>query len=288
MIVHQCPIPKLFRPKEPLYFNYQQTDRKTTNLRGSLDHAFILAQRRGLPYIQYPDVDEWVAPDEFPEHLTFFTGLIALNCKDLKEIMDFKSLGRFTFSPHVLEFFETVGTEAFVEGGLFNVRLYRNGERWRVPMVMEQGTLALKSTVDLDPHYYYHIQISVNGNWLTVPDNYWQGMRRYPTVLWQLARMFYTCFGREPIEKLQLLGTGRPRTPSTQWPGEGTTDRTKDVPTFRTGLVKMSDIHCAQIQRGETIPDETSPGGGGMISRDLWGPTNVLYAGIIADRRPKQ
>jgi hypothetical protein len=289
MVVHQCPIPKIFRPEAPLYHNYQQVDRKTTNLRGSLEHAFILAQRRGLPYIQYPDVDEWVAPDEFPEHLTFFTGLIALDCEDLKYVMDFKSLGRFSFSPHVLEFFDTVGTEAFIDGGLFNIRLYRNGERHKVPLVMEPGTLKLKTLTDLDPHYYYHIQISVNGDWLTIPNDYWQGMRRYPTVLWQLARMFFTCFGREPIEKMQLLGVGRPRTVDPKWPGEGTTDWTKDVPTFRTGIVKMSDIHCAKIQRGDTNPDETGPNGpgGGMIGRDNWGPTNVLYAGIIAERKPK-
>lgn len=287
MVVHQCPIPKIFRPDYPLYQNYQQVDRKTTILRGSLEHAFILASRRGLPYIQYPDVDEWTAPDEYPFQLTFFTGLLALDCNDLKYLMDFKSLGRFTFSPHVLELFETVGTAAFKGDALFQIRLYRNNELYSVPLKMEPGTLRLTTDRDLDPKYYYHIQIAANGNWMTIPNAYWQGMRRYPTVLWQLARMFWTCFGRKPKEDLQLIGVGRPRSPNPQWPGEGTSKWTDNVPSFRQGIVKMSDIECAKKQRGETIPDETSPGGGGMITKDLWGPDNVMYAGLIAEHRPK-
>lgn len=285
MVVHQCPIPKLFRPKYPLGHNYQQLDRKTTNLRGSLEEAFILAERRGLPYIQYPDTDDWIAPDEFPDRLTFFTGLITLDCNDLKYLMDFSSLGRFKFNPHFTEFFETVGDKAFGYNSLFDIRLYRNGERLSIPLTMEPGTLKLMSSKELDPRYYYHIQISANGNWLMVPDAVWQGVRRYPTVFWQLCRMFWVCKGKEPLEKLELLGLGRPRTPNADWPGEGSTDRLKDIPHYPQGIVKMSDINCGKIQRGTTIPDATAPGTGGFITRDYFGPTNVLYAGIIAERK---
>lgn len=287
MIVHQCPIPSIFRPKFPLHHNYQQVDRKTTNLRGSLDHAFILAQQKGLTYIQYPDTDDFVAPDEYPEQLTFFTGLLAMDCENLKEIMDFRSLGRFSFNPWFLEFFDTVGTEAFVEGSFFSIRLYRNNSLYKIPLSMQPGTLKLMADRELDPRYVYHIQIAVNGNWLTIPRHRWMGIRRYPTVLWQLMRMFWACRGREPLNKLELVGAGAPRKPNLEWPGEGTTPWTADVATFKTGYVKMADIHCAQISRGSTIPDETSPGGGGMIARDNFGPTNVLYAGIISEKRPK-
>lgn len=287
MLVHQCAIPKVFRPEFILHQNYQQIDRKTTQLRGSLDHAFILAQRRGLTYIQYPDTDDFVAREEFPEKITFFTGLLALDCKDLKYVMDFKSLGRFTFNPYFLEFFETVGTEAFGSDGFFDIRIYRNGERYQVPLTMEPGTLKLMAKWDLDPHYVYHIQISVNGNWLVIPPHKWNGIRRYPHVFWSLCRMFAVCRGREPFDQMVLVGAGADRTPDPKWPGEGTTAYTSELEDVRKrGYVKLSDINCGKIQRGTTIPDETSPGGGGMISRDLFGPTNVLLAGLIAERRP--
>lgn len=290
MLVHQCAIPKIFRPDHLLYQNYQQVDRKTTVLRGSLDHAFILAQRKGVPYIQYPDTDDFVPNEEFPEQLTFFTGLLSLDCNDLRYLMDFKSLGRFTFNPYILEFFDTVGSEAIGTDGFFDVRIYKNGERMSLPMTLERGTLKLMADRDLDPHYVYHIQIAVKGNWLVIPSRKWEGIRRYPHVLWQLCQMFGVCKGREPFNKLELIGTQRPRTEDLLWPGEGTTHWTQDLKDVcKTGYVKMADINCAKIQRGENIPDETSPGGGGggMVGRDLYGPTNVLNAGLISEHRPR-
>jgi hypothetical protein len=203
--------------------------------------------------------------------------------------MDFRSLGKFTFNPYFLEFFETVGTEAFDFNGFFDVRLYRNGERLTVPMTMEPGTLKLMATHELDPHYVYHIQIAVRGNWLAIPGPKWQGIRRYPHVVWMLCALFGVCKGREAFDKMDLIGKGRPRTEDPKWPGEGTTKWTSDLEDVcKTGYVRMSDINCAKVQRGETIPDETSPGGGGggMTGRDLYGPTNVLMMGLISDKRP--
>lgn len=289
MLVHQCAIPQIFRPKYPLWQNYQQVDRKTTVLRGSLEHAFILAQRRGVPYIQYPDTDDFVANEEFPEQLTFFTGLISLDCNDLKYIMDFKSLGRFTFDPYFLEFFESVGTKAFDFNSFFDIRLYRNGERMSVPMTMEQGTLKLMAAYELDPEYVYHIQLALRGNFLTIPSDKWKGIRRYPHVVWQICNLFGVCKGRYPFKDLQLIGLGRDRTPDSDWPGEGTTDWTKDLEgVCKRGYVLMSDITCAKIERGQTIPDETSPGGGGggMVGRDNYGPTNRYLYGLITEKRP--
>ena len=226
--------------------------------------------------------------EDFPEQLTFFTGLIVLDCNDLKYIMDFKSLGRFTFNPYILEFFDTVGSEAFGEYGFFDVRLYRNLDRMTVPLTMEPGTLKLMTTVDLDPRYVYHIQISLRGNWLTIPSFKWEGLRRYPHVFWQMCRFFGVCKGHEDFNKMELLGVGRDRTVDLKWPGEGTTKWTADLEDVcKTGYVKMADINCGRVQRGNTIPEETSPGGGGggMIGRDLYGPTNQLLAGIISDKR---
>lgn len=285
MIMNQCPIPKLFRREFP-YQNYQQVDRKTTNLRGSLDHAFHISERRGLPYIQYPDNDEWTAPDEHPDKLTFFTGLLMLNCNDLHALMDFSTLGRFSFTPWFIEFFETVGSDTFGQTSFFDIRIYRNNERLRIPLEMERGTLKLRSKIALDPEYYYHIQISVNGNWLGITRDKWEGIRRYPTVFWNLCRMFYVCKGREPLSKLELLGLGRPRSPDPLWPGEGTTKWTQDVEHFATGYVKASDIKCGQIARAEVIPDQTGPNGmDAFTAMNNYGPANVLYAGLIADKR---
>lgn len=284
IVANQCPIPKLFRPEFP-YHNYQAVDRKTTVLRGSLDHAFHIAERRGLKYIQFPDADEWTAPDEYPEQLTFFTGLLMLDCEDLTYLMDFKSLGRFRFSPWFVEFFDTVGTKAFESNSFFSIRIYRNNELYNVPLVMEPGTLKLKTTRPLDPEYYYHIQISANGNWFGITADKWEGIRRYPTVFWNLCRMFWVCKGREPLSSLQLVGVGRPRSPNADWPGEGTTDWTKNVDRFTEGYVKTSDILCGRKSRAVTIPDQTGPNGTeGFTSMNTFGPTNVLYAGLIADK----
>lgn len=284
MIMNQCPIPKLFRPDYP-YQNYQQTDRKTTVLRGSLEKAFMISAERGLPYIQYPPTDTWVAPDEYPTKLTFFTGLLMLNCKDLKAVMDFKSLGTFAFTPWFTELFDTVGDRALGPNSFFDVRLYRNNERLYVPLTMEPGTLKLRTTVDLDPEYYYHVQISLNGNWLQIPKDTWEGLRRYPTAYWNICRMFRVCRGKAPLDKLELLGLGRPRTPNPDWPGEGTTDWTKDVPRFTQGYVRWADIECGRTERADTIPGQTGPNGtDAFTALQGYGPSNVLYFGLIADK----
>lgn len=288
MVVHQCPIPRVFRNEYLLNQNYQQVDRKTTALRGSLEHAFILAQRRGMTYIQHPDTDEWVAPDDFPTKLTFFSGLIVLNCEDLTSLMSFKSLGRFTFSPAFLEFFDTVGDLAFKDNSFFDVRVYRNNERYHIPLTMEPGTLKLKTTRELDPRYYYHVQISLNGDWFTISRNKWSKIRRYPKVFWEISKIFNVGPGRYPLKDLELIGVGRPRTPDPEWPGEGTTDYTKDDDPFKEGYVKEKDIQKAINDRATTIPDERYPGGGTYTSVDLIGPTNVLYFGLITERAARE
>lgn len=286
ILMNQCTIPKIFHPPY-IYQNYQAADRKTTVLRGTLDHAFILMRDRKLPYIQHPDIDTWHTDEVPPHRYTFFNGLLALDKEDLTLLMDFSKLGRFTFNPFWLEFIQTLGTNAINSGSFFEIRLYQNDTRLRIPLKIEPGTLRLHTEYELDPTRYYHIQISLNKNFYAINDSYWEMIRRYPTVCWTLFKLFNIGIGRKPISKLELLGLGADRLPNEEAPGEGTSNHTDDVENvFRRGIVKWNDIAEARAEQDKII--EAAGPSSGYMDQDKIGPLNVLFANIIAEvRKPK-
>ncbi|QEM41834.1 hypothetical protein [Pseudomonas phage vB_PaeM_PS119XW] len=283
ILMNQCTIPKVFRP-EYRYQNYQAVDRKTTSLRGTLDHQFLLMRDMGLPYIQHPDIDDWHTDQIPPHRFTFFNGLLCLSKDDLTSLMDFKNLGRFTFNPYWLEFIQTLGTAAIADGSFFEIRLYQNNERLRVPMTIDPGTTLLRTTIPLDPLKYYHIQISLSKNFYGIHDKYWEMIRRYPTTCWSLFRLFRVSIGRNPIEKMELLGLSGPRPEDPDAPGEGTTPITSDLPnTFKRGIVKWGDIAKAREEQDKIIAEVGASGG--YIDQHKVGPLNVLFSHIISDIR---
>lgn len=284
MIMNQCPIPAIFRPKYT-YQNYQQTERKTTMLRGSLEAALNMHAGMGATYIQYPDTDDWHTNDLPRNSFLLFSGLLTLDCKDPRYLMDMHGLGRFNFNGCWTELFDTLGDKTFKGNGLFIIRLFRNDEYINIPMSMARGSLKLMADVDLDPSYVYHIQILINKNFYSVPESMWRCIQRYPSIFYQLAQLFQVGCGRNPIEQMPMLGLNVDRVPSEECPGEGTTHWSKDCSHFPRGIVKWSAIQEVlkeqDKQNASTVPDN----GGGYLTNETIGPTNVFYWGLIADRK---
>lgn len=286
MIMNQCPIPSVFRPKYP-YANYQQLDRKATVLRSSLEAAIGMHQGMGSTYIQYPDTDDWHT-DNRPRHsFLIFSGLLTLDCKDPRYLMNMRSLGRFNFQGWWTELFDTLGDKVFKGNSWFIIRLFKNNEYINVPMSMERGTLKLMSDVDLDPNYVYHIQILINKNFAGIPRHLWECLRRYPTVVYQLFQLFQVGFGRGPIEKMPMIGLKVDRFPSEECPGEGTTEWVKDIPHFPRGIVKWSGIEEAILEQDKNNESTSPEGGGGYFTNDTFGPTNVFFFGLVSDKKKK-
>lgn len=284
MVMNQCPIPAIFRPKYT-YQNYQQTDRKTTVLRGSLEAALGMHLGMGATYIQYPDVDDWHTDDRPKNNFLIFSGLLTLDCKDPRYLMDMHSLGRFNFMGWWTELFDTLGDKVFKGNSWFTIRLFKNDKYIKIPMSMEPGTLKLMSDIDLDPNYCYHIQILINKNFYGIPDQLWQCMRRYPSVFYQLCQLFQVGVGRRPIEQMPMIGLNHDRIASEECPGEGTTHWVKDIPHFPRGIVKWSAIQEARDEIDKQNSTTSPQNGGGYLTNDTYGPTNVFYFGLIADKK---
>ncbi|ARV76775.1 hypothetical protein PHABIO_144 [Pseudomonas phage Phabio] len=283
MVVNQCPIPTIFRPKFP-YRNYQSLERKTTALRGSLEAALGMHLGMGSTYIQYPDTDDWQTDDQPLNSFLIFSGLLTLDCKDPRYLMDMRKLGRFNFSCPWVELFDTLGDKTFKGNSWFIIRLYKNNKYINIPMSMERGTLRLMSDVDLDPNYVYHIQILINKNFYSIPRDKWECLRRYPTIFYSLCQLFQVGCGKRPIEDMKMIGLGIDRVPSEECPGEGSTDWCCGDSQFPRGLVKWSEIQDALNDQDKNNAT-TDPNGGGYLTNDTYGPTNVFYFGLVADKK---
>lgn len=284
MVMNQCPIPAIFRPKYT-YQNYQNVDRKTTMLRGSLEAALGMHLGMGATYVQYPDTDDWHT-DNIPRNsFLIFSGLLTLDCEDPRYLMDMRKLGRFNFTGWWTELFDTLGDKTFKGSSWFIIRLFKNDEYINVPMSLERGTLKLMCDVDLDPTYVYHIQILINKNFYTIPKDHWECLRRYPTIFYSLCQLFQVGVGRYPIEEMKLIGLNADRRPSEGCPGEGTTQWVKDIPHFPRGIVKMSDIDEALREQDKNNESTSPDNGGGYLTNDTYGPTNVFYFGLVADKK---
>jgi len=249
LICHQNPIPDLFWPKQQPK-RYQQVQRKQSYLRGPLDRRFVAPRPKHVPYIQYPQVNDWTTNLKPYDAFTFYTGLVSIEKDDRRSLLDLTNIGDWFFTPHFMEYFTDLGTKCILRpGGLFNFRLYRNNEWMDLQLELEPGTTMLKAPFDLDPTKYYHIEISIDRNWWAVHDKVWDDLRNYPTVFWTMCNLFSVSVGRKPIEEMKLLGVKlKQRLPVEGCPGEGTSEWTKDVPVFKTGVVKQEDVTLARRQ----------------------------------------
>lgn len=284
MVMNQCPIPAVFRPKFP-YANYQQLERKTTALRGSLEYALGMQRGMGSTYIQYPDTDDFSTDNRPKNTFLIFSGLLTLDCNDPRYLMDMRSLGRFNFRCTWVELFDTLGDKVFKGNSWFVIRLFKNDEYINIPMSMERGSLKLMADVDLDPSYVYHIQIFINRDFISIPKANWQCLQRYPSTCYALFQLFQVGFGVNPIEDMPLMGTKIDRPYSEECPGEGTTEWTKDCSHINRGVVKWSAIEEAIIEQDKNNNSATNENGGGSFTNDTYGPDNVFYFGLVADKK---
>jgi hypothetical protein len=300
MLVHQRPIPRLFRDKEP-YQTYMAKTRKVSTTKGSFDRMMALMRANVLPYVHYPNTDDFVT-DRIPAgRLTFFTGLMMLKPDDLRSVCDLSNLGEYRFNPYFLEYFYHMGDKLFRQDqSIIEFRLYENETlRSDIPLTIMPGTVRVVAKVDLDPTKVYHVQISLIRNWMTLTRDTLQCLRRYPHVLYHtLKALNVNLGGADVYGNLKLLGKDNPRPYSPVCPGEGWTVgpyvpdhpiggpghggvvvpgqpwTNLDKPTRETfdnsGVVKIIDIDKA-------VKDTDG------VARSGWraAPLTVMYLGIV-------
>lgn len=278
LVCHQNPIPDCLWPKRQPD-TYKQEDRKEGYLRGRLDKLFVLPRPRHMPYIQEPYQDDWTTNLKPYDAFTFSTILVALEKDDLRTLIDISDLGEWFFTGWFLEYFTDLGTKCIRRpGGLFNFRLYKNNDWVDCQLELEPGTTKLKAPWDLDPLSYYHVEISIDRNWWAVHDDQWRWLSRYPTVFWNMCKLFGLPVGKRPIEDMWLLGKGMyGRIPLEGCPGEGTSEYTKDLKVFKSGVVPWEDIAEAR----KLMELRTTP----WFKNNAQTIALVLHSNIITVRR---
>jgi hypothetical protein len=297
MLVHNKAIGKKYRPELP-YQTFRRLDRKVSTTKGSFDGLMELMAKDNIPYVQYPDIDDWV-PDHKPKgRLTFFTGLLQLKKNDRTTLMDLSNLGDFTFTPYFLEYFHHRGAKALDGSGIFDFQLYENRKRRTdVQLTMKPGTVTIEADRPLDLDKYYHIQISIVRNWMTIPYANLEHLRRYPTVLYNTLLSLGVPLAEQSYNELPLVGSGTKRHSNPDAPGEGSTlsdpedggqwpwpwlgTEWGETPwqsgewesPYHTGVVKDKDLFKA-VQ----ITDNKA---GDPLDRVRVGPLTVLYGEIL-------
>jgi hypothetical protein len=300
MMVHNKAIGKKYRPQVP-YQSFRRLDRKVSTTKGSFDGLLELMRQDNIPYIQYPDVDDWV-PDFVPKgRLTFFTGLLQITKADRTTLMDLANLGEFTFTPYFLEYFYQMGDRLFQGESVYEFRLYENNRlRNDIQLRMKPGTVTIETDEPLDLEKYYHLQISIVRNWVTLVPEQVEPLRRYPTVLYWTLRALGVNLARCDYTDLPLVGIGAPRYDNPNYPGEGSTlgdpanggqwpwpwlgDEWGEIPwqggdwesPYHTGVVKSTDLQ-------EAI-HTTDNKAGDPMDRIRVGPLTVLYGEIMTQK----
>lgn len=221
ILVHNNPVAEEFRARVPFTPPYAH-DRKVSSRKGNFDEMMRLMDFKGVPYIHEPPSDDWVPPTQPKDRLTFFTGLLVISPDDPHTLMNLANLGDMTFSPFFLEYFYTQGDKIFdPDRSIFEFRLYENNGLLTTRQLSLTG-VTVTSIKALDPTKFYHLQISLKRNWLTLTSDAVECLRRYPTVVyWSLRALGIMLGSNKSPEKRKLLGDSRPRPPSPECPGEG-------------------------------------------------------------------
>lgn len=283
-VVHQRPIPKAFRPQQP-YESYRVFNRKVSVTRGSLGVGLDLMLAKRLPYIHYPDTDDWTTRQVPRDRLTFFTGLVVLAPDDLRTLLDLNDLGSMRFHPYFLEYFYHQQDRLLTPmKSIFEFRLYENDELVAdVGLEMVPGTVTFRAKKDLDPTKTYRVQISYVRDWFLLDRDVIACLRRYPHVAYlSLRALGVKLAGAEELSDLSLFAAGSPRTPSDDCPGEGVhlgqfpwLPAQDDVIT--TGLIKLRDMEEALKHLDD---NRMKP-----VDWDRVGPVTVMYFDILTEKR---
>lgn len=231
MLIHNRPVSKRYRPQEP-YSTFRKVTRRVSATKGSYDAFLEELAMRGVPYIQYPDYDDWI-PASIPDNqLTFFTGLMVISPSDPHTLVNLAQLGDMEFTPFFLEYFYHQRDRLFNnQTSIFQFRVYENRTLMSGLGLTLDETLTLRSTKALDPTKYYHIQISLQRRWVALDQDVLQCLRRYPTVMyWSLRALGIYLEGVDDPGDLKLIAPNYPRLPKEECPGEGSTIGPPDGP----------------------------------------------------------
>jgi len=290
-LMNQNPIPKNLREREGSG-TYQQQLRRVSKTKGAFDSLLKSMQAKRLPYIHYPESDDWMPPSMPKRRLTFFTGLVVISKEDLRSIVDLSNMGTLQFTPFFLEYFFHQGNAIFEKGLSFiELSLYENNTRLEGhPLEMVEGTTLVRSKVDLDPNKYYHVQMSLVRNWYELKPSVYECLRRYPTVLYNALRALGVSLSDSPLT-MPFIAKDFDREASVECPGEGSLlcqgthpqlpwanpiDETCSL-VIRKGIVKRKTLEEA-IEQLDTIKDN-------LVNQNTIGPVTVLYADILTFTR---
>lgn len=317
MLIHNNPVDREYRPQEA-YETFRKYPRRVSTRKGSFDEQMALLEANGVPYIHYPDYDDWVPTFIPKQRLTFFTGLLVITPDDPYTLMDLSNLGEFTFTPYFLEYFYGQGDRLFgTTTSIFEFRLYENNRYCsEVEFTMEGVTVSVKNP--LDTTKYYHLQIALQRNWLQVEWDTLNCLRRYPTVAyWSLRALGLSLDIEKPLTD-KLLGANTPRVVSETCPGEGSLigpDGTWPWPWLSDGWVGVpwpgsvtdgwletpwpylqpigggvgANIYTEGVIRVRDMEEvrlATDDLAGNYVDRHRIGPMTVLYSQILTQHKP--
>lgn len=265
MVIHQNPIGRDYRPEQP-YETYRKHPRRVSYTKRSFEEMNRFLESNGIPYIHYPDVDDWVPPMETEHGLTFFTGLLTISPDDRRSLLALDNLGDVTFTQPFLTYFQHQGNALFDRDGLFEFRLYQN-DRLMTEVNLELDGLMVKADRDLDMTRQYHIQIALQRNWVKLGREKVECLRRYPEVTyWSLRALGVLLQNAVSFEELKTLGAGYTRPARQGCPGDGGTG----------GTVPGKDLEDAIVE-SDAKSDK-------IVDRVSIGPFNVLYAQLLSLR----
>lgn len=261
-LIHNKPIAKKYRDRKTMMTFREEFIRRVSRTKGALDDMLAYMVNNRIPYVQYPENDDWV-PNETEEPnrtLILYTGLVMVDPDDPRQIMNLSNLGDMQFTSKFLEYFSHAGNELFVHHGTpFDFRLYENRKRKYIDLELVNGT-EVRSLEDLDITKYYHIQIGIKRCWTMLDRKNREALRRYPQVLYWLLRALNVWIGTNMTNagnyisrvddpatkwtyedfKQTLLGQGQPRSADPKWLGEGY-ETNNDL----DGLVRKKDFDHA-------------------------------------------
>lgn len=219
LLVHQQLIGPKFRPKHR-YRNFHDITRKVTSLKGILDK---LARRDIDAYpecLQLPEIDDWTPKEKLTDTLTLLRLAVSLAKEEGDVLFDFAKLSKpWKIGVELLEFISHLGDDTFKRMSFFELMLFEGDTQ--IPFEFKIDGTRVVCLSKLDLRKTYHVELGIARNWCFVSSDNLEGIRRYPKLFYQLVKYLRLPIGRIPFQQLDIAGKGKPRIPSTKYPGEG-------------------------------------------------------------------
>lgn len=219
LLVHQQIIGSKFRPKHR-YRSFHEITRKVSTLKAAMDK---LNRQDATVYpdcLQLPEIDDWIPSENLNDTLTLLRLAFALSKPQGDVLFDFANLNKpWKLGVELLEYITQLGNRAFEQMPFFELALFEGDKQIPFSFKIEGTKVICLSTLDLQK--VYHVEMGITRNWRFVSTDNLEGIRRYPRLFYQLVKYLRLPVGYIPYLNLGINGQGRPRVPSTRYPGEG-------------------------------------------------------------------